>query len=100
MEVTMAKIRVGSHFTSTFPITTGVRRGDALSSLTFDLVVEATINKMEIRGHKGIITTSILAYADDVAIISRNKNSLKEAVINIDIWVMDRRLKINHNKTK
>ena len=54
---------------------------------------------MEIRRHTRIKTTHILAYADGVAIISRNKNHLKEDVINIDSDAMKRRLKINDNKT-
>ena len=69
-------------------------------SLLDDLILEAVINKMEIRGHIEIKTTQILAYADDVAITTRNKNSLKEAVIDIDNEVLERRLKINYNKTK
>ena len=44
-----ATIRDGSQYTSTFLITTGVRQGDALSSLLFNLVLAAAINKMEIR---------------------------------------------------
>ena len=75
MEMTMvgsrATIQVDSQFTSTFPITTGVKQGDALSSFLFDLILEAVIYKMEIRGCMGIKVTQILAYPDDVAIISK-----------------------------
>jgi hypothetical protein len=36
-----ATVRVDIQCTSTFPITNGMRQGDALSSILFDLVLEA-----------------------------------------------------------
>ena len=36
-----ATVRVGNQYTPTFPITNAVRQGDALSSILFDLVLEA-----------------------------------------------------------
>ena len=38
-----ATVRVDNQYTSTFPITHGVRQGDALSSILFDLVLEAIL---------------------------------------------------------
>jgi hypothetical protein len=66
-----------------FPITNGVRQGDALSSILFDLVLEAVLQKMNITGHIGTKSTQIFAYAYDVAIVSRNKNALKGTLVNI-----------------
>jgi hypothetical protein len=65
-----ATVRVDNQYTSTFPITNGVRQADALSSVLFDLVLEATFQKMNITGRIGTKNTQILAYADDVAIMS------------------------------
>ena len=48
VEVTTAGCRAGSKFTFTVFITTGVRQGDTLSSLLFDIVLEAVINKTEL----------------------------------------------------
>ena len=50
-----------------------VRQGDALSSMLFDLDLEAILQKNNITGHTGTKSTQILAYADDVAIVGRNK---------------------------
>jgi hypothetical protein len=36
-----ATVRVDNQHTSTFPIANGVRQGDALSSISFDLVLES-----------------------------------------------------------
>jgi len=48
-----ATVRVNNQYTPTFPITNGVRQGDALSSVLFDLVLEAIIRKLNITGHIG-----------------------------------------------
>ena len=63
-----ATVRVDNQYTPTFPITNGVRQGDALSSILFDLVLEAITWKLNITGHIGTKSTHIFAYADDVAI--------------------------------
>jgi len=72
-----ATVRVDNQYTSTFPITNGVRQGDALSSILFDLILEAILQKINITGYIGTKNIQILAYADDVAIVGRNKNALK-----------------------
>jgi hypothetical protein len=79
-----ATISVDNQYTPTFPITQGVRQGDALSAILFDLVLEAIFQKMNITGYIGIKSTQILAYADDVAIVSRNKNALKDTLDTIE----------------
>jgi hypothetical protein len=95
-----ATIRADNQYTPTFPITNGVRQGDALSSILFDLVLEAILQKMNITGYMGTKSTQIFAYADDVAIESRNKNALQDTVINIESEARRRGLLINENKTK
>jgi hypothetical protein len=76
-----------------------VRQGDALSSI-FDLVLEAILQKINITGHIGRKGTQILAYADDVAIVGRNRNALKDTPVNIESEARKRSLLINENKTK
>jgi sorting nexin-29 len=95
-----AIVRVDNQYTSAFPITNGVRQGDALSSVLFDLVLEAVLQKMNITGHIGTKSTQMFAYADDVAIVSRNKNALKDTLVNIESEGRERGLLINENKTK
>jgi hypothetical protein len=70
-----AIVRVDNQYICAFPITNGVRQGDALSSILFDLALEAILQKMNITGHIGTKSTQISAYADDVALVSRNKNA-------------------------
>jgi hypothetical protein len=95
-----AIVRVGNQYTSAFPITNGVRQGDALSSILFDLVLEAILQKMNITGHIGTKSRQIFAYADDVALVSRNKNALEDTRVNIGSEARERGLLINENKTE
>ena len=62
-----ATVRVDNQYTPAFPITNGVRQGDALSSILFDLDLEAIFQKMNITGYIGTKSTQIFAYVDDVA---------------------------------
>jgi hypothetical protein len=43
-----ANVRVENQYKPASPITNGVREGDALSSILFDLVLEAIFQKMNI----------------------------------------------------
>ena len=79
-----ATIRVDNQYTSMFPIANGVRQGDALSSVLFDLVLDATLQKMNITDHIGTKNTQIITYADDVAIMSGSKNALKDTLFNTE----------------
>jgi hypothetical protein len=93
-------VRVDNQYTSTFPITNGVRQGDALSSVLFDLVLEAIFQKINIAGHIGTKSTQILVYCDDVAIMSRSKSALKDTSVNIEKEAGRRGLLVNENKIK
>jgi len=100
MNVSKATVRVDNQYTSTFPITNGVRQGDAFSSILFDLVLEAILQKVNITDHIGTKSIQIPVYADDVAIVGRNKNALKDTLVTLESEGRKRGLRINKNKTK
>jgi hypothetical protein len=104
INVTMAgsktTLRVDNQYTSTFPNTNGVRQGDELSAILFDLVLGAILQKMNAIGHIGTKSTQILVYADDGAIMSRNKNGLEDTLDNIEKGPRRKGLLVNENKTK
>jgi hypothetical protein len=79
-----ATVRADNQYTSTFPITNGVRQGDILSSILFDLVLKAIFQKMNITGHIETKSTQILPHTDNVAIMSRSKNAFKDTLFNIE----------------
>ena len=102
MAESQATVRVDNQYTSTsaFLITNSVRQRDALPSVLFDLVLETIFQKTNITGYIGTKNTQIFAYADDVAIVSRNKNALKDTLVNIESEAKKGGLLINDNKTK
>jgi hypothetical protein len=55
---------------------------------------------MNITGHTGTKITQILAYADDVTLMSRSKNALKDTLLNIEKEARRRSLLVIENKTK
>jgi hypothetical protein len=95
-----ATVRVDNQYTPAFPITNGVRQGDALSSILFGLFLEAIFQKVNITGYIGTKSTHIFAYADDVAIVNTNKSALIDTLVNIESEARKRGLPINVNKTK
>jgi hypothetical protein len=54
---------------------------------------------MNITGHIGMKSTQILAHADDVAIMSRSKNSLTDTLFNIEKEAKRRGVLVSENKT-
>ena len=58
------------------------------------------LQKINITGHIGIKSIQILAYADYVAIVGRNKNALKDILVNTESEARKRVLRINENETK
>jgi hypothetical protein len=77
-----------------------VRDKETHSSILFDLGLEAILQKINITVHIGTKSIQILAYADDVAIVGRNKNVLKNTLVSIESEARKRGLLINENKTK
>ncbi|XP_055389816.1 uncharacterized protein LOC129618826 [Condylostylus longicornis] len=82
-----------------FNITSGVRQGDTLSALVFNIVLQYAIGKLDKGGHIFIRAYQIIAYADDIAIVTRRFCDMKEAFLMLDMEVKRVGLKINENKT-
>jgi hypothetical protein len=83
-----------------FTINNGLRQGDALSTILFNLALEAALSKIDLRGNISTRTKQLCAYADDVAIIARTQKALKETFIILQNEAEKLGLIININKTK
>ena len=64
----------------------GLRQGDALACILFNMALEKIIREANINQRGNILYKSvqILAYADDIDIISRSLKSLQEVTIALD----------------
>jgi len=56
----------------------GLRKGDALSSVLFNLILVTVIREMNILGVTlGNITIRLLAYSDDIALLGEDLDTIK-----------------------
>jgi len=86
VEGTTAKVKIKNELSESFHIRNGLRQGDALACILFNITLEKTIHKANIsqRGNIFYKSVQILAYANDIDIISRSLKSLQEVTIALD----------------
>ena len=77
---TYSIVRVGKNVSDRFPISNGLRQGDALSPLIFNFALEYAIRRVQVNldGLKLNGTHQLLAYADDVNILGGGIQTLQE----------------------
>ena len=78
----------------------GVKQGDPLSPTLFSLVRNTVLKKLDLRGNISTRLRQLLAYAGDVLITARTKQSLIDTFQQLKNNSMEVRLTINEKKTK
>jgi hypothetical protein len=76
-----AVVEVYQESTEVFNINNGLRQADAVSTILFNLVLDATLLKIDLRGTISTRTKQLCVYADDDVIITRTQKALKETFI-------------------
>jgi sorting nexin-29 len=86
MEGTTAKVKVQNELSESVHIQNGLRQGNSLACILFNITLEKVIRDPNINQLGNIFYKSvqILAYADDTDIISRSPKSSQEATIALD----------------
>jgi len=99
---TLCKVKIQNKTSNAFQVRFGVRQGDSLSSILFNLALEKVIRSIKTNPGGTIMNrlSQHLAYADDVNLIARNKSTLKELFTALEMAANDFGLKINEDKTK
>ena len=95
------KDSIGEKFTSN----TGVKQGDTLSTILFNLYINDIPHTLTSEGNDPIlldntISLSCLKYADDLVIMSTSKNGLQNCLNNLETYCDKWKLEINTKKTK
>ncbi|KAF2886931.1 hypothetical protein ILUMI_19242 [Ignelater luminosus] len=95
-------VRVQNNVSCTFTTQNGWHQGDSLSTILFSLVLEKAAREANINTRGIIINKSveILAYADDVDIITRSKRDVIHAFVSLEEDAKKIGLRINPEKTK
>ena len=114
-----SKVKAQGEYSREFPIQQGLRQGDSLSCMLFNLVLERVIRNINI-DTRGTITEyfnreapgirpsgtlysqplQYLAYADDIALLGKNKNAIQQALTELEDASKLAGLEINDHKTK
>jgi Reverse transcriptase (RNA-dependent DNA polymerase) len=99
-----SKIRASGALSKSFQIGVGLRQGDGLSTILFNLVLEYVMRRvMSPREMDRSIYNSsfqILAYADDLAFMARSLVEMKELLIKLEGPATEVGLVINEDKSK
>jgi len=100
----MVKVKVGNVLSREVQVNTGLRQGDALSPIIFNLVLEKVIRMMNISPDEGVkldgTSISILAYADDIVLLENNINTVKSLCERLITAARRVGLQINEEKTE
>lgn len=97
-----AVVKRGKSNSKEFKLEKGIRQGDAVAPLLFNIVMEISVRKANIQT-KGTIFNKccqIMAYADDVVISGRRVQDVKEAFEQLEKQTSKFGLVVNEQKTK
>ena len=100
---TECAVKMGNRTTQYFKCKKGVRQGDPLSPLLFNIFINGIFDRLA-EGECDPVTLNeldkinALAYADDIVLLSTSKNGLQKALNTVQQYCKDWRLKVNHNR--
>ena len=99
---TKMRVKIQGDLSEPVDIENGVRQGDALACLLFNIALEKIIRDSKINTRSTIFSKSvqIIAYADDIDIIARTQKDLKDAFLALEREAQKMHLSINQSKTK
>ncbi|GFX24991.1 reverse transcriptase domain-containing protein [Trichonephila clavipes] len=96
------RIKIQKYLSEPFTTERGLRQGDSLACLLFNLVLGKCIRDsgLDRSGTLWNRSLQLLAYADDIDIIGRSEKAVKEAFQALEISATNMGLTINEYKTK
>lgn len=102
LKETEYKVLINGQVSEKFRVKRGLRQGDPLSTVLFNIVLNSAVKASGIRLN-GLIydqLIQVMAYADDIIIITRTRERLVQALKKLEKAAGEKGLKINEGKTK
>lgn len=95
-------VRIGEQLSKPFEANTGLKQGDALAPMLFNLALESVVREARIHVNKNVIrnASQLIAYADDIAILTRNTEDLCNIFLQLETAAKNMGLNMNEHKTK
>jgi hypothetical protein len=101
LENVRCKVKTQNGISAPFSTRKGLRQGDALSCMLFNIALEKAVTVAGLDTIGTILHKSVqIAYADDIVIIGRYESAVKEAFVQLETAVKQMRLMINYGKTQ
>lgn len=99
---TSACVKIQNDLSSPFKVTRGLKQGDGLAPLLFNLILEYAIRRAKIQTEGTIQQkmTQLIGYADDINIVSRRKGEAVETLDKLDRQGRKVGLQVSDKKTK
>jgi hypothetical protein len=99
---TEVQVKIQAQLTDAFKIRQGLKQGDGLAPLLFNLALENAIRKLSVnvKGTLKYHTTQIVGYANDICLLSRNIKAIKETYQELKGAAKEIGLSINVSKTQ
>jgi len=98
---TKCRVKFANTLSESFEVRAGLRQGDALSPILFNLALEKVIRSLPARQNMEILEqNTILAYADDIVIIGSSRIDVETRTADLIKAAEPIGLKVNQEKTK
>ena len=98
-----SQLRLNSHLTSSFNVTSGVRQGDAMSPILFSIFLNDLATGIKDKNCGDDLdecNISILLYADDIVLMAPTEKKLQKMLNFVSKWCQKWRMAVNSDKTK
>lgn len=99
---TRSKVKIDGQLSAPFEINQGLRQGDVISAILFNLVLERAVRRISSNPGGTLFNRQVqtLAFADDVGLIARSKKALSEGFKELEAAAGELGLEINEEKTE
>ena len=98
---TSSRVKVNNEISSSFIINSGLKQGDAMSPVIFNMALESVIRKIPRTEALNLDEGNVLlAYADDIVVIGNSREGIQSTVEELIKIGKDIGLTINSGKTK